>query len=359
MNTNTITKTKGRDSRVELLRLFACLCVLMLHFKPGSFVNGQRLFTRVFFTCLCTDAVGVFLFITGFFYFGNQNYSKRITTYLKSIFLPTVLYILFISLVYPVLVGSRVSLSTVSSELITTVTTWNPITHNAQHLWYMFLHGLIVLAFPVLAFIKQKLLVKDWQKAIFLLCVFCFLAINDYSGNRLLNAQMVPVTVLIPGCLYTLSGITIYEKRDIFRKNILWFFGAVAVYGGVNLIRARYMTVMLNANSSASHLYGWYTCAGFLCVISLSVAILSLKPFVNTFINKIASTTMDVYILHVVVSEVISDLGVKAWIISTFLNGSEALTEYLKFSFIYSTVVFLICCSISLIAKKLIKFIRK
>ena len=359
MNTNTITKTKGRDSRIELLRLFACFCVLMLHFKPGSFVNGQRLFSRVFFTCLCTDAVGIFLFITGFFYFGKQNYSQRAITYIKSILLPTIIYILFISTIYPRVSGNNVNFTKVFSELTTTVLTWNPITHNAQHLWYMFLHGLIVLAFPVLAFIKQKLLAKDWQKVIFLLCVFCFLAINDYSGNRLLNAQMVPVTVFIPGCLYTLSGVTIYEKRDVFRKNALWFVFSVAVYGGINLIRARYMTALLNADSSASHLYGWYTCAGFLCVISLSIAALSLKPFVNSLINKIASTTMDVYILHVVVSEVISGFGIKTRIISIFLNGSESMTEYLKFSFIYSTVVFLICCLISLATKKLINLIKK
>ena len=75
-----------RDSRVELLRLFACFSVLVLHFKPGSFVGGRAVWSRVFVTCLCTDAVGIFLSISGFFFFGRQGYGKRLSGYAKKDF---------------------------------------------------------------------------------------------------------------------------------------------------------------------------------------------------------------------------------------------------------------------------------
>ena len=92
-------RTAGRDSRVELLRLLACFSVLVLHFKPSTYVEGQWILSRIFVTCLCTDAVGIFLLITGFFFFGRQH------LFSLHYFLLPIIYFL-----NPVFSNSRVSL---------------------------------------------------------------------------------------------------------------------------------------------------------------------------------------------------------------------------------------------------------
>ncbi len=346
----TVSKTK-RDSRVEALRLFACFSVLVLHFKPNTFINGQRSLARVFITCLCTDAVGIFLLITGFFYFGNRKYGKRISDCIIKILLPTLVYTLFIAICYPLMIGSNVNYTQVLNELGTTVFTWNPIIHNAQHLWYMYLHCLVVLAYPLLKAVKEKLIVNDAAGLLFIASVFLLMVANDASGNRLLGCRMIPLTVFIPGCLYTVAGNIIHSKKSRFEGKVLPAVISVAVFIITTAIRSVYMRNALNADSSATHLYGWYSRAGFVCCVSLAVFVLSIKPFTSRIVNALASTTMYVYILHVIVSEVISVMGYRNWVIGTFLDGSETTVQFLKFTIIYSFSIFAICAAITLAVK--------
>ena len=113
------------------------------------------------------------------------------------------------------------------------------------------------------------------------------------------------------------------------------------------------MRALLNTDASLTHLYGWYTSAGFICAISLLVSVLSIKPFYHKAINTISATTMDIYILHVIVSELITMAGYKNWVITTFLDGSESFIQFAKFTAIYSISVFAICCVLSITFKKI------
>ena len=348
------TKAKtGRDSRVETLRLAACFAVLVLHFKPNTFVNGQRVLARTFVTCICTDAVGIFLMITGFFFFRNRKYTAKLADCAKKILLPTIIYTLFVAFVYPLLSGSSVDFANAARQFVITITTWNPIIHNAQHLWYMYLYCLIVAVYPLLNIIKDKLLVKNWRKMLFLMGTFALLYANDYTNNNIFHCEMVPLTVFIPGCLFVISGGIIYQYRQMFEGKILPFVAGVVMFLAVNATRSIHMQKLLNTDVTQTHLYGWYTSAGFLCAVSLAVAVLSLKPFTVRTINTIAATTMDVYILHPLVSEIITIFGYKNWVIATFLNGKETTLQFLKFTVIYCVSVFIVCSVISIILKKI------
>ena len=96
-----------------------------------------------------------------------------------------------------------------------------------------------------------------------------------------------------------------------------------------------------------------YTSVGFLCAVAATIAVLSIKPFVFKTVNTLASSTMDIYILHPLVSEIITIFGYKNWVIATFLNGSETTMQFLKFTAIYCISVFIVCGVISVILKKL------
>lgn len=343
----------NRDSRVELARIYACLSVLVLHFKPGTFVNGQRSLSRVFITCICTDAVGIFLLITGFFFFAQADYGKKIQSCIRKIALPTIVYTLLIAFLYPVLIGGSVDYGEMVRQFIVSIITCNPQIHNAQHLWYMYLYCIIVVAFPVLNFIINKISSQKHMQSIFVVMTFILLFINDCCGNNLLHCEMVPLTVFIPGCLFVLCGSIIYNNRHYIEGKILPFIAGVTMFCAVNIARTVYMRALLNTDASLTHLYGWYTSAGFICAISLLVSVLSIKPFYHKAINTISATTMDIYILHVIVSELITMVGYKNWVITTFLDGSESFIQFAKFTAIYSISVFAICCVLSITFKKI------
>lgn len=360
MSEITVVQAKSkRDSRIELLRLLACFSVLVLHFKPGTFVEGQRILSRTFITCICTDAVGTFLLISGLFFFNNQSYGKKILAYLNTIFLPTLIYTVFIAVGYPLITGTELNMGSVLKEFAITFTTWNPVIHNTRHLWYMFLYGMIVAAYPLLKGIKEKISDSRMFEIAFFAFVFVLFAINDLSNNRILRSEMIPVTVFIPGCLLVIAGSLLYGERHSFNGKLWVTALSLAVFLLVNTVRSIYMRNMLNADSSASHMYGWYTSAGFICAVSLVIFGLSLKPFFSNFINRLASYTMGIYILHPWVSEIISVLGLKMWVISTFLNGKETFAQYMKFTIIYCSIVFVICAIIVMSIKSLLTLLKK
>ncbi|MBR4036252.1 MAG: acyltransferase [Oscillospiraceae bacterium] len=354
------TKAKtGRDSRIEMLRLFACFSVLVLHFKPNTFVEGRRILSRTFITCLCTDAVGIFLLISGCFFFGKQNYADRVRSYITKIFIPTIVYTIFVAIGYPVIIGASVDYHRFCSEFVTTIITWNPVIHNAQHLWYMYLYGMLVVAWPVLKKLKETLLTTPMKKLIFLTVVLAFLTANDISNNNILHCDMVPVTVFVPGCLFILAGGIIYEERHRFQGKTVPAILSAAVFTCATAARSVYMRNLLNIDSSASHMYGWYTGIGFVCAVSLTVFVLNLKPFANDILNALSGCTMTVYILHPLVSEIISVMGYRSWIISTFLDGSETFIQFIKFTGIYCLSVFIVCCVMALFLKSVLKIIKR
>ncbi|MBQ7903877.1 MAG: acyltransferase [Oscillospiraceae bacterium] len=352
-----IAAGRKRDCRIEALRLVACFSVLILHFKPSTMVAGQQKLVRVLLTCLCTDAVGVFLLITGFFFFGRQSWRDRITTCLKRIVLPMFAYTLFIAIVYPLLIGHTVDYGAVFSQFAASVLTWNPLIHNSRHLWYLYMHAMIVLAYPLLKLIKDRL---DGKKGdlLFMAAMFALLLANDMTGNAIFHAEMVPVTVFVPGCLFVIAGSIIYKHRSLFEGRPLVSLAAIAVLLLTNAGRAVYMRNLLNADRAQTHFYGWYTSVGFVCAASLAVFALSFRPVAADIINLLASNTLWIYVLHVVVQELASEKGLRGWVVATFLDGSETTLQFLKYTFIYCSLIFVLCSLVAFAVKIPLKIIK-
>lgn len=361
MTDTTVLPVKPkRDSRVELLRLYACLAVLVLHFKPSTIVNGTALLPRLFVTCLCTDAVGVFLLIAGFFFFqGRKSYGKRMAACLQKILIPTLVYTLLVATVYPLAIGSPVDYRNVAAEFAATLLTWNPIIHNAQHLWYMYLYVLLVAAYPLLRWVKEHWLATPARQTALLVGSFAFLLLNDLTNNRILHASMAPVTVLIPGVLFVLAGSILYQLRHAVQGRPMVTVISLGIFVAANALRSVYMCRALNIDPNNNHLYGWCTGVGFVCCAALAVAVLSFKPFASRAVNALASNTMEIYMLHPLMSEILSALGVRIWIVSTFLDGSERFTQYLKFVAIYPLLVFFVCSVLAVAYKAVLSLCKK
>ena len=127
-------RIRKRDTRVELLRLLACLFVVSLHTKPGSSVNGIPAFGRILYSNLITDGVSIFLLISGFYFFAESAYMQRLKRCALRIILPTFAFLVFI-LLLPVLGGQGGTAAEAASGLLSCILHWDPrMIHGGAHL---------------------------------------------------------------------------------------------------------------------------------------------------------------------------------------------------------------------------------
>lgn len=349
-------KNNLRDSRIELLRIIACLFVVTLHTKSSSSVNGELIFGRVMFSNLIADGVSIFLLITGFYFFNKSSYFYRLKRLIVKIFIPTFLYILFL-LLLPYLQNMPLNLTEIGNSLILCITRWEPYIHNSGHLWYMFVYMLIVLVSPVLQLIHDKLLDNTAGRTVILTATFVMLLANDLTGNMIFHSSQVPLKAFAPACLIVLSGSALYEIRKLYEGKLTLGIAALAIYTGINIWRSVAITGGVITVSDAM-----FCCQGWVCAVCLCIVFMSFKRSYGTgsrVINAIASVTSGVYILHVWMNETLYELGVKMWIVGFICDGSENFSEYIKFCTIYPVIVFAVCAIVTAVIKWPFKALKK
>lgn len=86
---------KERDQRVELCRIIACIMVVAIHINLSYVINNKIIASRLFWSCLCADAVSVFWLISGFFIYKKFNYKHILKRTVISICFPLLLINLF------------------------------------------------------------------------------------------------------------------------------------------------------------------------------------------------------------------------------------------------------------------------
>lgn len=355
MSTAALPSKKTRDTRVEFLRLFACFAVLGLHARPNTLLNGIPIAGRVLYSCFVTDAVGIFFLITGFYFFRGQRWSARLKSCAVRIVLPM--------LTYTILITARplfqVPLSEILKQVFSCILTWTPSLNKTGHLWYLYVYVLLVLLAPVLQFLRTQLLARTPARLGFLAGTLVLFAVNDFADNRLLQASTVPFRALLPACLLVLTGSILYEERSRFENKKWLFWAAPAIFCCINAVRAYTTYTRMLEAPDYHHLFWWFSVPGYLCAILLALFCFQLPQLhgrVAAIVNFAASLTMGVFVLHVWMIELTGRLGITAWLIETFLNGSESLSEYLKFVVLYPILLFILCGTLTLLIRLCLQF---
>ena len=100
-------KEKKRDYAVELIRIYACITVILMHLSLHIYniydvqVDWSRLFEKAFFT----EGIPLFLMITGFFIANGRTYKKILKNTFFKILIPTFIYVIFSQIFYEVLMN--------------------------------------------------------------------------------------------------------------------------------------------------------------------------------------------------------------------------------------------------------------
>ncbi len=344
------TAGQQRDARIEALRLICCLCVIMLHSKPNSSVGGTLLFSRTLFSNLIAEPVSVFLLITGFFIDRDFSYYSSIKKTLKRIFLPLLGYTLLI-IIYSGGLSSSEQVRRSASAFLKCMITWNPVIHNTGHLWYLYLHILIVAFSPAIVFLLKRLKQKTTYAYVSLAVILALFAINDLLDNRLFRCVQVPLTCLVPGILIVIAGNLVYyiaERVPGIKK--IGFVSPLA-FAALNLCRTVFQTKLGLQGNGAQFSFAGLASAMLVCLFVLALPVA--EGGISRAVNRLSSRTLGIYIWHVLVLELMVTYGFRTRFATLVTDGSEAFRMYLRFTVLYALVILAICALWTFVFRKI------
>ena len=144
---------KGRDAGIDLIRVVACLVVIVTHVDVMGTGDSTKLFLRLLFA----DGVTLFFILSGFFFF-RKGFIITLKRALSSIVLPGILVMLMSYQFSPFIRGEKTLIYCFSHlnfdiyGFMTDLFSWggNIRESMAAHLWYIFTYLQLVLAYPLL-----------------------------------------------------------------------------------------------------------------------------------------------------------------------------------------------------------------
>jgi len=326
-----------RDSSIELARLLACLGVIGIHTALSPNLGGVYEWDKIFLGCLTTDAVGVFLMITGCFFFRRTNYKRLWLGTLQKLMLPVALYSLFIFYLSGWAFEGKTLLESVSHPIgdyvnvVRSLLTLSHPTADGGHFWYVYVYLLLVLVAPLLGAAARYLEESEARQRNFLLASLALFALNDFTNNQLAWFSFVSLNGLVPACVVVLWGHILYRNRERFLahrgRSMLVSAGTFLL---VNLGRTfvqlyRYET----GGDRNKHILFWYTSVGLICAACVMIFCLSAVNAAKDSRMKraivwLASYTFPVYVVHVKVTQLLNEsnviLDIHMWIYQ-FLHG--------------------------------------
>ena len=156
-----IKSLAAKNHSIELVRIIACLLVIMAHsqlsvVEENAIVNG-----RLAFSTIIADDVPLFLLVTGFFLFGRiksdadiiPTFPYKAKSFLSRVYIPTIVYIL-ISIFYRYFSNLGPNSTILDAD-------WNYLWRfifrlaPGDHLWYICTYMSFIFFFPMLAFVCQ------------------------------------------------------------------------------------------------------------------------------------------------------------------------------------------------------------
>lgn len=351
-----------RDPKVELMRIIACAVVIGTHTCLPSLVDGQADTGRVFISCLVADGVAVFWLINGFFLFKNKSYGSLLRHTLKNIIVPMLLVSVFFFYFGGWITHGESLAASISHtpdeymSLLNGVLSWSNAVPDLGYLWYLYVYVFVMLLYPVLKAFVDYLDGDVRREKAFLIISGALLLFNDISGNKFGSFSHHTVNALFPAAIEIIWGHIIYKYRERFCKKR---FMAISIVAFIALNAMRMFIQMRNygKDSSDNTVLYWYTLFGLLCSVSIVVFCLATglkkerRTKTNILICGVASYTMTIYLIHIIVRNFLTEYGVTDMLRESILGGRQSIL----YEALYSAAIILIVFVISLIIAVLLR----
>ncbi len=297
--------TKNENGKVlylDILRLFAALCVIMLHCVTYYIGQISMYATKTWYICLILNEINrcgvpLFLMISGFLAMKNFQNGNIIYFYKKRfprVLIPFIVWDIFYFIYYHLSDKKIPFVKEFFSDLI--------IGGSSYHLWYVYTITAIYLLTPFLI----KLISKCGEKQLWWLFI---LIIFPGTIRPLINTFLPVYMYLFDGLIenyigYFLLGYILGKTELKFSYRIIIYAGGFIgfIYGILyNYFSSSAESIPLPAN-------GGYGINHYLCAAALFVFVKKLpeikNPFVIKFVMKLSDVSYGVYLSHVLFIEI-------------------------------------------------------
>ena len=278
------TNKRTRDSRFELLRIIAMLCIVTGHSMTHGVLTGSEVNTIPpvsFILCRFLaygGKTGVYLFvlITGYFMIDSNISVKK----LVKLWLP----ILFWSAVITVTGGILLDQLSANEIALSVI----PILSNRY--WFMSTYVFLYLLSPVINIALSH--TSRNQDVLIILLTLLTIAPCDYLYGADVNSWLVSFC-------FTYAIGAIIKKYHILQKKNFIKYGCILLASGIAFNTGSSIFIGLNARTDviASALEK-ETLFDLFIAIGIFILVGSGTQFYNRKINAIASTTFGIYLIH-------------------------------------------------------------
>ena len=356
-------RTKERNVKIELIRIVACLLVIMQHItivplisETGELYEGVATLIAIFY-----KDVPLFLIISGFLMFqkpGEEkitdlwtSYRHKLKNLLLYVFLPSCIIVAISAVLAPVLTGEQTLSELMAAPdwklIFVCIRNYIVIQQTAsvyQIFWYLWVYIEVVMFFPLLAFICQDTKDKNKIRRFLMLLSGLNVLLNDLQVIGWWTGNFDNIT-LNKYFLYVLIGYEFYlfvQRADMKKIRIcgaVMFGGGIAV--GVLVERyfyyrqtLQYMPVVFTIAASAGL---------FLLLYSLK------EPKLPKVWNYLGKETLYIYMVHILVIFTCKNIW-GDFFMNLFGGGSNVLWLIL-YDIVYGAIIFTISMAVGLIFK--------
>lgn len=356
-------RTKERNVKIELIRLAACLLVIMQHItivpvigETGELNKGIAALVAVFYT-----DVPLFLIISGFLMFQKsgtdgiehlwQSYWHKLKNMLLYVFLPSCIIVFVSAVVAPVLTGEMSWQELIAAKDMTLplvcIRNYIMIQQTAslyQIFWYLWVHIKVILFFPLLAVICQNTEDKNRIRRFLMLLSWLNVLLNDFQVIGWWGGNFDSIT-FDKYFLFVLLGYEIYlfvqkaEQKKICRYGAVMFTASILVGVLVENYFYRkqtlqYMPVVFTVSASVGL---------FLLLYALP------EPKTTRVWNYLGKATLYIYMVHILV--IFSCERIWGDFFLNLFGGGENVFGLIVYDIVYGALIFVLAMAFGLIFK--------
>lgn len=351
---------KEKVVKVELLRVLACLMVIMVHIRIQPIADGQILKTTVFINCILSSAVGLFLLVTGFFFYGSRKSFWQVGRhFLLKILAPTLFLVMFTLLFEPWILGQTTMADCIEDGNIIEAAgaALNGVLRISSdywgilcgHLWYIAEYGKLILLYPIVAVLIKY---ADTRVILYLtgFNVFHCLAIDLCRSFGIL-CFVYSEPFILPSQALVLIGCVLYQNRQRLKQR-KWISAALLCTYGAGLLWMFYLQMRQfkgeGGDWSGAYFTTWLSGIGMLMAIILAALVLSLPDtwklwdLVKRPITFLGGLSFPVYLIQYAVIIKMGSLGINDPFLLLAVDSAGTVSYYLLYGlFVFSVSVLL------------------
>ena len=359
-----IKSLAAKNHSIELVRIIACLLVIMAHSQLSVVEENAIVSGRLAFSTIIADDVPLFLLVTGFFLFGRiksdadiiPTFPYKAKSFLSRVYIPTIVYIL-ISIFYRHFTETQLPTSNFDWDYL-----WRFIFRLApgDHLWYICTYMSFIFFFPMLAFVCQDNPQKNKLRRTLLAIAIAGAVVSDIQ--YFFKMSMFELDKFLWGycTIFLILGyeLSLFIRKFDGRQKKLLAMGIVIYLLGF-LIKFGLQNYMFSRYGYVDNKFRWLQCSlCFVTATGMFMTVYALGTWIKQnsitarIINYIGSCTFAIYLFHMLVLNSTWNFRGMLW---RNFNHTMTLPDITAYYIVNSLAVFGITLAISIIFKYVVE----